>query len=152
MSSGRWSRRVAAALLWMLVAGCTAPGRLSVAEPPGAAPKSIVVAAHEAGIYIIRSERVGGAIPLEVLIDGNRIGATVARSYLYAAVSPGVHMLESRGDIRSTLEVETKAGTITYVSQVVEMQYLTSPRTRLRTVHAAQGQEWVRELKAAPPR
>lgn len=110
------------------------------------------VAANEAAIYIIRSERVGGAIPIEVLIDGKHVGATVARSYLYAVVAPGVHVLESRGDIRSMLEVEAKPGTITYVSQVVELQYLTSPRTRLRVVHAAQGREWVAELKPAPPR
>ena len=140
--------RAVAALVSMLLVGCAVPTSESVSIPDRAVP----VAADEAAIYIIRSERVGGAIPLEVLIDGKLLGATVARSYLYAVLTPGIHMLESRGDIRSTLEVELKPGTITYVSQVVELQYLTSPRTRLRIANSSQGREWVKELKAAPPR
>lgn len=129
--------------------GCAAPG---MADASLAAPKIFHVPAEEAGIYIIRSERVGGAIALEVLIDGKSIGATVARSYLYAAVAPGRHLVESRGDIRHTLEVELQAGKITYLSQVVELEYLTSPRSRLRPVTEAQGRAWVTELKAAPQR
>ena len=87
-----------------------------------------------------------------MLIDGQRLGATVARSYLYAVVKPGTHTVDSLGDIRNTLEVELKPGTITYLSQVVELTYLSSPRTRLRTVNDAQGREWVMEFKAAPQR
>jgi hypothetical protein len=135
----------------VLVAGC-ATGTSVATAPEGAAPKSFQVGANEAGIYIIRSERVGGAIPLDVLIDGQRVGATVARSYVYAVVTPGIHTVDSLGDIRNTLEVEVKPGTITYLSQVVELQYLTSPRTRLRQVNDAQGREWLTELKAAPLR
>lgn len=152
MKLGRCSRAAAAAsaLLSMLMVGCATPtGVAGVAPAPAT---SAPVSADEAAIYVIRSERVGGAIPIEVLIDGKHVGATVARSYLRAVVAPGVHVLESRGDIRSTLEVDAKPGTITYVSQVVELQYLTSPRTRLRVVHASQGREWVAELKPAPPR
>ena len=148
-------RRFIAVAWWLSVsavgglAGCaTHPA----AEAPQAVPKIFHVPADEAGIYIIRNERVGGAIPLEVLIDGTPLGATVARSYLYATVSPGTHVVESRGDIRHTLEVQAQPGTITYLRQVVELEYLTSPRTRLRPVTEAQGREWVVELKAAPQR
>jgi len=139
---------VSAALL--LLAGCGATPASAPLE--SAAAKPFHVEAHEAAIYVIRSERVGGAIPLQVLIDGQHLGATVARSYLYAVVPPGIHTVESRGDIRSTLEVDAKPGTITYLSQVVELTYLSSPRTRLRPVTESQGREWVTELKAAPPR
>ncbi len=149
MSAGRLMATAASAAL-LLLAGCAATP--ASAPSQNASPKLFDVAAHEAAIYVIRSERVGGAIPLEVLIDGQRIGATVARSYLYAVVAPGIRLVESRGDIRSTLEVDAKPGTITYLSQVVELTYLSSPRTRLRPVHESQGREWVRELKAAPPR
>ena len=153
MTPGRWIAITAWAAMAAsgLVAGCasTAP----VAESPShAAPNAFQVAPDEAGIYIIRSERVGGAIPIDVLIDGQRLGATVARSYLYAVVKPGTHTVDSLGDIRNTLEVELKPGTITYLSQVVELTYLSSPRTRLRTVNDAQGREWVMEFKAAPQR
>ncbi|OYU00482.1 MAG: hypothetical protein CFE40_04100 [Burkholderiales bacterium PBB1] len=152
MKLGRWRLAAAAAsaVLSMWLLGCAVPTHGSDVSPGRAMPAP--VAADEAAIYVIRSERVGGAIPIEVLIDGKHVGATVARSYLYAVVAPGVRVLESRGDIRSTLEVDAKPGAITYVSQVVELQYLTSPRTRLRVVHAAQGREWVAELKPAPPR
>lgn len=144
--------RAAAAMLAMLVVGCAAPTNGEITTADRAVSTAPAVAADEAVIYIIRSERVGGAIPLEVLIDGKRLGATVSRSYLHAVLPPGTHVVESWGDIRSTLEVELKPGTITYVSQVVEVQYLTSPRTRLRVVNAAQGRDWVQELKAAPTR
>jgi hypothetical protein len=135
----------------ILLAGCATTASVATA-PDGTSPKSFKVSANEAGIYIIRSERVGGAIPLDVLIDGQRLGATVARSYLYVVVTPGIHTVDSLGDIRNTLEVDVKPGTITYLSQVVELGYLTSPRTRLRQVNEAQGREWVTELKAAPLR
>ena len=135
----------------LALSGCaTAPP--AVAPPADRVAPLFRVAAHEAGVYIIRSERVGGAIPIEVLIDGQHLGATVARSYLHAVLAPGTHTVESRGDIRHALEVELKPGTITYLSQVVELTYLSSPRTRLRAVHEAQGREWVMELKAAPAR
>lgn len=150
MRAGRWSALAAVSAL-SLVAGC-ATTQPTASPPSDDAPKSFQVAPDQAGIYIIRSERVGGAIPIEVLIDGQRLGATVSRSYLYAVVKPGIHTVDSRGDIRHTLEVELKPGTITYLSQVVELTYLSSPRTRLRTVNDAQGREWVMEFKAAPQR
>ena len=150
MSAGRLMASTASAVLLLLFAGCAATP--ASAPPESAAPKRFHVEAHEAAIYVIRSERVGGAIPLQVLIDGKHLGATVARSYLYAVVSPGIHTVESWGDIRSTLEVNAKPGTVTYLSQVVELTYLSSPRTRLRPVTESQGREWVMELKAAPPR
>lgn len=151
MRSCRWlaAALLSAATILSGLTGCAASG---TADASLAAPKIFHVPAEEAGIYIIRSERVGGAIALEVLIDGKSIGATVARSYLYAAVAPGRHLVESRGDIRHTLEVELQAGKITYLSQVVELEYLTSPRSRLRPVTEAQGRAWVTELKAAPQR
>lgn len=151
MRDCRWlaAALLSAATILSSLTGCAAPG---TADASLAAPKIFHVPAEEAGIYIIRSERVGGAIPLEVLIDGKSIGATVARSYLYAVVAPGRHLVESRGDIRHTLEVELQAGKITYLSQVVELAYLTSPRSRLRPVTEAQGRAWVTELKAAPQR
>lgn len=149
MSAGRLMAITLSAAL-LLLAGCAATP--ANAPPESAAAKRFHVEAHEAAIYVIRSERVGGAIPLQVLIDGQHLGATVARSYLYAVVPPGIHMVETRGDIRSTLEVDAKPGTITYLSQVVELTYLSSPRTRLRPVTESQGREWVMELKAAPPR
>lgn len=151
MRDCRWlaAALLSAATILSSLTGCAAHG---TADASLAAPKIFHVPAEEAGIYIIRSERVGGAIPLEVLIDGKSIGATVARSYLYAVVAPGRHLVESRGDIRHTLEVELQAGKITYLSQVVELAYLTSPRSRLRPVTEAQGRAWVTELKAAPQR
>ena len=153
MKAGRWIAIAAwaAVAASSLVAGCanTTPAAESSG---GAAPHSFHVAPDEAGLYIIRSERVGGAIPIEVLINGQRLGATVARSYLYAVVKPGIHTVDSLGDIRNTLQVELKPGTITYLSQVVELAYLSSPRTRLRPVNDAQGREWVMELKPAPQR
>ena len=153
MRAGRLMASVAWAAVSgvMLVTGCatTTP---AASPRSDAALKSFRVAPDEAGIYIIRSERVGGAFPIEVLIDGQHLGATVARSYLYAVVTPGIHTVDSLGDIRNTVQVEVKSGTITYLSQVVELEYLTSPRTRLRSVNEAQGREWVMELKAAPPR
>ena len=153
MRAGRWIGTVAWAAISALSLGAGCAITTPAAESPGdAAPRSLQVAPDEAGIYIIRSERVGGAIPVDVLIDGQRLGATVARSYLYAVVKPGTHTVDSLGDIRNTLEVEAKPGTITYLSQVVELAYLSSPRTRLRTVTEAQGRQLVMELKAAPQR
>lgn len=152
-----WRVKATVAAVAAAMAAGFALGGCAASSPAGAPPAGAVVpvfrvAAHEAGVYIIRSERVGGAIPIDVLIDGQRLGATVARSYLYAVVAPGLHTVESRGDIRHVLDVELKPGTITYLSQVVELTYLSSPRTRLRAVHEAQGREWVMELKAAPAR
>jgi hypothetical protein len=153
MIAGHWVFIVATAMVsaLTLVAGC-ATGTPAATAAEDAMPKSFHVGPDEAGIYIIRSERVGGAIPLDVLIDGQRLGATVARSYLYAVVTPGVHTVDSLGDVRHTLEVEVKPGTIAYLSQVVELSYLTAPRTRLRRVNDAQGREWVMALKEAPQR
>jgi hypothetical protein len=113
-----------------------------------AALKTFKVAPDRAGIYIYRNESMGGAIRMDVTIDGVTLGQTAARTYLYTEVSPGFHTIVSKAENDDTIGVEVKPGTLTYVWQEVKMGALYA-RTKLHLVDEAQGRKGVQESKLA---
>ncbi|MFH0794940.1 MAG: DUF2846 domain-containing protein, partial [bacterium] len=86
----------AGALLVAALVGC-------VTVPMGdtkqdAALKNFQTKPDVAGLYIYRNESIGGAIRMDVELDGNPIGQTAAMTYLYKEVAPGKHTVTSKSE------------------------------------------------------
>lgn len=116
-----------------------------------AAAKTFAVPQDKAGIYIYRNESIGGAVKMDVAIDGQAIGQTAAKTYFYKEVAPGQHTVSSTAENTDTLAVETKPGTLTFIWQEVKMGVLYA-RTKLHLVAEEVGKKGVQESTLAAPK
>ena len=93
-------------------------------------------------IYIYRDEAFGGAVRMDILIDGFLLGEMRSKSYMRAIVKPGSHIVTSRSENSSQLPVTTEAGKIYYVWQEAKMGFMYA-RTELHLVENDVGQKGV---------
>ncbi len=137
---------LATAVLALSLVGCASVNMSDAKQD--AALKTFAVSPDKAGIYIYRNESMGAVAKMTVELDGQPIGQTAAKTYLYKEVAPGKHTLTSKAENDSTLEVDAKPGTLLYVWQEVKMGFF-SARSKLQLVDAAEGQKGVKETKLA---
>ena len=142
-------RLLAVALLALLVSGC--------ASVPMASPEEDRVAKEfkpvpgKAVIYLYRNEIFGGAIAMQVMLDGKPMGQTGPETYFRWVVNPGPHTITVAAENVAELKVNTRPGGIYFVWQEIKMG-LFMARTRLELVDPQRGMAGVREsrLIAAP--
>lgn len=102
------------------------------------------VAQDKAGLYVYRNESMGGAVKMEVGVDGQPIGATARKTYLYKELPPGKHTITSHAENTDALEVDLQPGTLSYLWQEVKMGILFA-RTKLHLVSEKEGKAGVLE-------
>lgn len=112
-------RLLAASLLALLSTACASVNKASPAADAEA--KKFLAPAGKANVYVFRDESFGGAVGLDVLLDGKLIGTTGAKTFVLATVEPGGHTLVSKGENDSVLEFSAAPGKNVYVWQEVKM-------------------------------
>jgi hypothetical protein len=135
--------------VWAIAAACAVSGCASVhkaGQDADARAKRFAPVPDKAVVYIYRDEILGAAIKLPVTIDGVAVGATGPKSFLEVAVPAGDHVITSKGETESTLNLATTSGQVYYVWQEVKMGLMFA-RSKLQSVDEAKGQEGVRESK-----
>jgi hypothetical protein len=110
--------------------------------------KSFQAVPGQVAVYVFRNESMGGAVKMDVIVNGRNIGETAANTFLFAEAPPGKVTVASKAENTDTVEFEAKAGDIVYVWQEVKMGLMFA-RTKLHVVPAEQGQKGVRETKLA---
>jgi hypothetical protein len=113
-----------------------------------AALKTFHVPANQAGIYVYRTESIGGAVKMDVAVDGAPIGQTAAKTFLYKEVAPGKHEITSKAENTDALEIDAKPGTLTYVWQEVKMGFMFA-RNKLHLMSETEGKSGVMETQLA---
>jgi hypothetical protein len=103
---------------------------------------------ENAAVYVYRNESMGAAVKMDVDIDGKPIGQTVAKTFLYKEVTPGKHIITSKAENDSEIEIDAKPGMLYYVWQEVKMGILYA-RTKLQLVSESEGKLGVTETKLA---
>ena len=104
-----------------------------------------------AGLYIYRNESFGGAVSMDVEVDGRPIGQTGPQTYFYQEVAPGKHTITSKAENTDTIEVETVAGRLYFIWQEVKMGFLFA-RTKLSLVSEEEGRKGILESRLAAGR
>lgn len=99
-----------------------------------------------AGLYIYRNESTAGAIWIEVEIDGQEVGRTARKTYLYREVRPGRHTITSTAENTDRIEIELRPGSLNYIWQEVTTGNLYA-RTKLHQMPSDEGRAGVRETK-----
>jgi hypothetical protein len=89
---------------------------------------------------------MGGAVKMEIDLDGKQIGTTAAKTYLLLTVDPGKHTLVSHSEVDSNLVVDAQPGTNHFVWQEVKMGVLYA-RSKLQLVDEQTGKTGVGECQ-----
>ncbi len=138
--------------LWLgafLVAASVMSGCASVpmaSDEKDVAAKTFRVQPGKSNIYVYRNESMGGAVKMEVDLDGKQVGTTAAKTYLLLTVNPGKHTLVSHAEGNSTLAVDAQAGKNHFVWQEVKMGVLYAG-SKLQPVDELTGKAGVGECK-----
>jgi hypothetical protein len=132
--------------LALTVAGCASVPMGDARQD--AVKKTFVAKPDVAGVYIYRNESMGGAVRMDVDIDGKTIGQTAAKTYFYAELAPGTHTITSKSENTDSLGIDVVAGKLYYIWQEVKMGVLYA-RTKLHIVSDDEGKKGVLESQLA---
>jgi hypothetical protein len=102
--------------------------------------------AGKAQVFIFRDSAMGFALQMEVFIDEQSIGKTWAKSFLYAVLEPGHHILLSKSENKATIELDAQAGQTYFVQQQVKMGALYA-RSKLELMDEAKAKKKMAKLK-----
>lgn len=104
--------------------------------------KTFAAPRDKAGVYIFRNETFGAAVKMDVLVDGTPIGETVAKSYFYVEVEPGIRTVTGKSENESSVRFHAVAGKLYFIWQEVKMGLLYA-RNELKLVDEKEGREGV---------
>lgn len=128
----------------LLLGGCASVPKASVER--NAQAKTFTPPAGKANIYVYRNESMGGAVKMDVDLDGKTVGQTAAKTFFMLEVAPGKHTLVSKAENDSMLEVDTEAGKNHFVWQEVKMGIMYA-RNKLQMVDEPTGKAGVAECE-----
>lgn len=132
-------------LIGLLLAAAMLTGCASV---PKASPeqdakaKTFAVAPGKSNIYVYRNESMGGAVKMDVALDGKPMGQTSAQTYFLFEVAPGKHTVTSKAENEVMQEVIAQAGKNYFIWQEVKMGVMYA-RNKLNLVDEATGKAGV---------
>ncbi len=78
----------------------------------------------KAVVYLIRPSMLGQLINTKVEIDGQYIGKTKGKQYLYTVLDPGTHTITSIAENTSEVPIELEAGKQYFFEQEIKMGVL----------------------------
>ena len=113
-----------------------------------AALKTFAVPKGKSALYVYRNESMGGAITMDVAVNGNPIGQTGAKTFLYKELAPGKYTITSKAENTDKLVVDAKPGRAYFVWQEVKVGFVAA-RTKLHLVDEATGKKGVGETGLA---
>ena len=112
------------------MAGCSAVGKMPTAvdlkirdlNPPEG----------KALVYILRPTSLGSIVKMEVTANGQYIGATGGKRYIYTILDPGKYIFSSKAENTSELHIVLEAGKTYYLEQKVKMGIILARNELLR--------------------
>lgn len=108
--------------------------------------KEFMVDPAKANIYLYRNENFGGAIAINVTLDGKVAGKTAAKTFFLWQVEPGTHEIASLSENTSKISIDAKAGTNSYIWQEIKMGMWTAG-SQLHEVTEEEGKKAINECK-----
>lgn len=97
-----------------------------------------------ASIYIYRTDSIGSAVAIPILLDGVVVGKTAKKTFIVKHVHPGRHTLISRSEVDAKLDVAVVAGQNYFVWQEIKLGTLKAG-SGLHLVDEAVGKEGIKQ-------
>ena len=116
--------------LFSFMVGCSAVGKMPTAvdlkirdlHPPEG----------KALVYVLRPTSIGSIVKMEVTANGQYIGATGGKRYIYTILDPGKYIFSSKAENTSELHIVLEAGKTYYLEQKVKMGLIMARNELLR--------------------
>lgn len=109
--------------------------------------KNPAPAGDKATVYFIRNSGLGSLIRMTIECDGQKIGSTKPKQYVYTTLDPGEYTFASKGgENKATLGVRLEAGEVYYIKQQVKMG-IVAARTGLELMNEEDGIKALKECK-----
>lgn len=102
----------------------------------------------KAALYVFRSGSNGGAVKMSILLDGELLGETAAKTFHWVTIKPGKHKLVGKAENESAVEFTAVSGQNVFVQQDVGTGIL-SAQNRLEVVDEQAGRAGVAECELA---
>lgn len=133
----------------LVLAGCASVPKGDAGQE--AALKQFMPKPGLAGIYVYRKEDVGGFSAMEVHLDGRNIGRIADKTFLFAEVAPGRHVVTGKAGDKPVPGVEFNAvpGKLYYVKQETRFGGLLASGSRLIRVDDIEAQHALRKMTLA---
>lgn len=131
-------------LIALLLAGCASAPMAPVEQDQKA--KAFTTSPDKSNLYIYRNESFGGAISMDVSINGKTIGHTGPKTYFMFTLPSGEYHVESKAENISSVDVNLLPGQNHFVWQEVKMGII-SARSKLQIMDEATGRSGVLESK-----
>lgn len=97
-------------------------------------------------VYFVRPVAAGALLRMHISCDGNSIGSTQGKQFIYAFIDPGQHMFRSKAENKDDLSMLTEPGKTYYFEQIPEMGFFVA-RNRLERIEDSKGQEKLAKCK-----
>lgn len=98
-------------------------------------------------IFVIRPSGFYSTVNpyMQSYCDGKGIGSNPVFSYVYTVVDPGKHVIMSRAENKSTLELDFEAGRIYYFEQQGKPGITSDIRTKLKLLTEEEAKEFLKQ-------
>lgn len=131
----------------VVASGCGVSRAIEYSDPGmDAAGKTFTVAPGKANIYVYRNQAYMGETPLEVVFDETWSAKTFGQTYVMVQVDSGKHLIRSRGDTQSTLDVFVAPGENVFIRLQVSPSVI-SVRGTMQVKDEAEGKAGVLECR-----
>ena len=102
--------------------GCSAVGKMPTAIDMKI--RDIHPPEGKALVYVVRLTSFGSIVKMEISANGQYVGATGGKRYIYAVLNPGKYIFASKAENTSELHIVLEAGKTYYLEQKVKMGIL----------------------------
>lgn len=108
-----WNRIFLISMSLLTLASCASIPKASIEETDKA--KQFQPIADKSVVYVYRNEMLGGAVRMDVVFDNIFLGDMRGESFMRVVAKPGNHIISSRAENTSQINVKTEKGKIYYV-------------------------------------
>lgn len=112
------------------MAGCSAVGKMPTAVDLKI--RDLSPPEGKALVYVLRPTSFGSIVKMEVTANGQYIGATGGKRYIYTILDPGKYIFSSKAENTSELHLVLEPGKTYYIEQKVKMGIIMARNELLR--------------------
>ena len=131
-------------LIASLLGGCVSSAPLSSLKTDPV--KNLQPNEEQALVYLVRHSKLGFAVRMKVYANGEYLGATNGRRFIYAYLEPGDYLILSKSENKAELPITLKGGKTYYIEQNVNPGLLYA-RSKLERVSETEGRNLLARCK-----
>jgi len=110
------------------------------------AAKNLAPIEGKAIVYFIRPSSLAKLVTIGVECDGNGLGSTKPKQYIYAILDPGKHTFTSHTENHASLDLTLEAGKIYYIQQKIKVGLVVA-RVGLEVMNESDGRKALNDCK-----